>query len=459
MIEGLNDTELELSDLEPTKFVGFDTLESDATVVMLLDRDGNKIDELKDDLGFVIFDTTPFFALGGGQESDNGCVVKKDNSKLPIVDLRKDIVDGIYIHEVNAENNVLNIGDKVHLLVNDTKREQASQNHSALHITWSTLHTMLNEDLPEVGSKLNDEKYQIQFEPDWRVTEQFVMDVVNKMNADVFTKDIKTKIYEISEQEAKDKNYLLDFTKVDKGENVRMVEFPGVGLEPCSGTHITSTNEITKVYYLNYDRNKKRVSLDLTTNYAFAKNYFDEKIIAKVREIETLEGKIKNLKPDYIKTPNLADFEKEENWNYLSVQKLNQVFNDVTKTLNTLAKEEQKRLAKEFEAFDFNEETISNNNKTVTLMSFNDERITDKIVVSSAMKMSRDYQTNLFAIYNEALKNLIIVSNDKALDLKSIADNEDIYNKFDLKGGGSPKMLTLTLSDDNQKEVINSLLN
>ncbi|KAJ3636452.1 hypothetical protein Zmor_027127 [Zophobas morio] len=99
---------------------------------MLFNSDGDTVDSLKGH-GFILFDKTPFYALGGGQASDKG-TISFDNKTSEVLDVRKDIIKKYYIHEVNISHE-LKIEDIVTLKVDADFRHKASINHSALHMT------------------------------------------------------------------------------------------------------------------------------------------------------------------------------------------------------------------------------------------------------------------------------------------------------------------------------------
>lgn len=129
--------QLNLSDLKLTEFIGYENSESKSNIVSLFNLQGEKINTLKG-IGFLVCDQTCFYAKGGGQVSDIGIFTFNDKTGA-ILDLRKTIVKGYYIHLVNTNDIELNINDLILLKIDQPRRIKISRNHSVIHIFYNML--------------------------------------------------------------------------------------------------------------------------------------------------------------------------------------------------------------------------------------------------------------------------------------------------------------------------------
>jgi alanyl-tRNA synthetase len=115
-----------------TNFVGFTESTTQAVVKMLFNDKCESVETLTGQ-GYVIFDQTPFYAMGGGQASDQGTMAFQGKT-FPVLDVRKDLIKKYFIHAVDIDCP-LQVGDEVTLTIDDEFRTRSSVNHSALHIT------------------------------------------------------------------------------------------------------------------------------------------------------------------------------------------------------------------------------------------------------------------------------------------------------------------------------------
>ena len=82
------DRSVHTSDLEPTSFVGYDTISSESQLLKTIELENTKV---------LIFDKTPFYATRGGQIHDIG-TIHVDDIEYEVVDVQD--YNGIYLHFV-----------------------------------------------------------------------------------------------------------------------------------------------------------------------------------------------------------------------------------------------------------------------------------------------------------------------------------------------------------------------
>lgn len=441
-----------------TKFVGYDNLVSKSKIVGLFDGNNKQVDLLTGS-GFVCFDQTPFYAISGGQASDEG-VILFNNQLIKLIDVRKDLVLGYYIHEVNTNNIEIKINDILDLQVDEQWRSNSAINHSSLHIMWQTILKLIGYHVNEVGSKLDKYKYQLQFDVDEKLTPDLVFQAANNFNNQYANNDIKSNIFFISNQEAQEKHYLFEFTKIANDELVRMVEFPGIVIEPCSGTHVASTKEIKQTWFLDYDKNQKRILIEMTSNSDYAQSYFNDKLNNKFLEIEKLIAKAQKQK---IET-DFSEFliqgkEIIKQWNYFAVKKINELYNQVAAVINKELKNLEGQLINEIKVQTFEFEEFNN----CLLLETKNDLYSNKVMLSKVIEKVNQEKNKVIIFINIQLQgtNIILMKHQSYdFDLKTELLNK-ILTSTSLKGGGNSSMLQLTSQDSNDivklKEILSCI--
>merc|ERR1719445_2066451 len=83
----------------------------------------------------VVLDRTIFHPQGGGQPADIGCITSQSNSKakLNVSHVKKDGNVIYHIGQYNSEHT-LQVGDQVHLHIDESTRRLHARIHSAGHL-------------------------------------------------------------------------------------------------------------------------------------------------------------------------------------------------------------------------------------------------------------------------------------------------------------------------------------
>ena len=222
------------------RFTGYETLESDATILALI-KDGEPVEELNEgDEGALFFDATPFYGEAGGQVSDDGIVQKAGSTALVMERLR--VKENLFAHDVKVEKGSFSIGDAVHLAVDREKRRAIARNHTATHLLQFALRSVLGEHVKQSGSLVEQDRLRFDFTHfEGLDTEQLarVEDIVNEKILD--TVEVDT---EIKDREAAIREGATALFEEKYGESVRVVSIDGFSRELCGGTHVKNTGEI-----------------------------------------------------------------------------------------------------------------------------------------------------------------------------------------------------------------------
>jgi len=230
---------IQLSQIEtvtPTKFVGYDTLQSQAEVLEVV--------SLKDKTA-VVLDVSPAYAEMGGQIGDTG-VLEAGADYWTVLNTTKS--GNVWLHFIDGEH-VPVIGQKVACHVNASRRHAIERHHSVTHLLHWALHEVVSKDTAQKGSYVGTDKLTFDFSSSPLTTSQLhdVERLVNERileNASISCKDF-------AYSEVKSNPHILQFFGEKYGDVVRVVQIggkpsalDGYSMELCGGTHVRATGEI-----------------------------------------------------------------------------------------------------------------------------------------------------------------------------------------------------------------------
>lgn len=273
-----------------TEFLGYTELKIDGTLLSIRE---------KEDKFILIFDKTPFYAESGGQVSDRGIISSKDSS-FKVLDVQKQ--KEIYMHIVEriTGSKVPEIGDKFHLLVDKTRRENIEKNHTATHLLHKSLRELLGPHVQQAGSIVDDERLRFDFTHYEPVTEEEI-ELIEKMINEKIVESLPLNIEEMSMDEAKAKGAVALFG--DKyGNKVRVAEIGDYSIELCGGTHVKNIKDIS-VFKITSESGvaagTRRIEAQ-TGVKAYEGLFQREKIIKKISKIlktdvNSLEDRVETL--------------------------------------------------------------------------------------------------------------------------------------------------------------------
>ncbi|MGV0361955.1 alanine--tRNA ligase [Corynebacterium minutissimum] len=234
-------------DNNPTVFTGYETLESDATVIGLV-RDGEKVSEVQaGDTIEVILDQSPLYAEAGGQTADRGRILAGE-TLLEVSDVQK-VGKKLWVHKATVTAGGLELGSGVTAEVDEQWRHGAVQAHSATHLIHAALRQVLGPTAVQAGS-LNRPGY-LRF--DFNYTEQLTAEQLEEIalvTNQAVDQHFPVHTIETTLDKAKDMGAMALFGE-NYGSEVRVVEMGGpFSIELCGGTHVTNTSEIGPVSVL-----------------------------------------------------------------------------------------------------------------------------------------------------------------------------------------------------------------
>jgi len=220
-------------------FVGYETTETDAKVIALLDEDFHQVDTL-DGRGWVMLDRTPFYAESGGQVGDTGTLERVGRGVLtPTID----VLDTRKFLEMNLSEveGKLAVGDTVTATV-DPSRAEIEKHHSATHLLHAALRSILGDHIAQAGSLNDDKRLRFDFSHPKALSDAELREVEEWVN-DKIARALPRETRVMSVEEAKASGAMALFGE-KYGDEVRVVDFDGASIELCGGTHVDNAAQI-----------------------------------------------------------------------------------------------------------------------------------------------------------------------------------------------------------------------
>lgn len=226
------------SNAEPTVFVGYDTLETEAKVVGIVVADNGVADMMDvNQSGFIVTDKTPFYAEMGGQTGDIG-IINVNGNAVTVVNTTK-AADGYYMHEVKTSAAAVKLGDAVTMSVDKTVRMSVCRNHTATHILDKALRDVLGSHVAQAGSLVEADRLRFDFSHFEAMTAEQIKETERIVNQKIL-ECIDVNVQELPIDEAKKLGAIALFGE-KYGDVVRVVSVGDYSIEFCGGTHLANT--------------------------------------------------------------------------------------------------------------------------------------------------------------------------------------------------------------------------
>ncbi|CUU75007.1 alanyl-tRNA synthetase [Campylobacter hyointestinalis subsp. hyointestinalis] len=222
-----------LEEFGENKFIGYDNLKSNSKVLALLNSEFKRVNELKNgEIGYVMLDSTPFYAQSGGQCGDIGLLGEDQ-----VLDTKKYF--GLNLSTIEAKNSI-KIGDTV-LCEVSLDRLEIRRHHSATHLLHAALRNVLGTSVAQAGSSVEANKLRFDFSHPKPVTKEELEKIENFVN-EAILKGAKAKTEIMNIEEAKKSGAIALFGE-KYADKVRVLTL-GPSKELCGGTHVENLNEI-----------------------------------------------------------------------------------------------------------------------------------------------------------------------------------------------------------------------
>jgi alanyl-tRNA synthetase len=221
----------------PTEFVGFDHDEAKAHLVGLI---------YQEDQTFAIVDRSPLYAEMGGQISDTGEVVFRDDRVVPVQSVTK---QGRTFYLKLAGPIEVSLPAEIMLRVDRPRRRLIEAHHTATHLLHWGLHEVVGKEVSQKGSFVGPDRLRFDFNSH-PVSHQELREIEELVNSRIVANDPVSWI-EVPYGEVKSRTDIMQFFGEKYGAEVRVVQIggksgklDGYSMELCGGTHVLRTGQL-----------------------------------------------------------------------------------------------------------------------------------------------------------------------------------------------------------------------
>ncbi|MBS3823591.1 MAG: alanyl-tRNA editing protein [Wenzhouxiangellaceae bacterium] len=185
----------------------------------------------------VVLDRTVFYPVGGGQPGDRGRLIWGSH-EMPVIDTRRRRDDGAIVHVPDPETLLPAVGIQVVAEIDWPRRHRLMRMHTCLHLLGAVL------KFPVTGGQVGHDKSRLDFD---------MADSPDKA-------EVTTELNTLIDAGHPVQSRWIDEEDLDQGlirtmsvkpptgvGRIRLLEIPGVDLQPCGGTHVGNTSEIGRV--------------------------------------------------------------------------------------------------------------------------------------------------------------------------------------------------------------------
>ena len=295
------------------EFIGYDYLETKVKIARYRKTKTKKHGEFYQ----VVFNLTPFYPEGGGQDGDKGYLESSHGDLVYIVDTKKE--NNLVIHYI--KNLPKDIHDTFKAVVDKKIRSYTEANHSATHLLHQALRTVLGTHVTQKGSMVHSRGLRFDFSHFSKVTTEELIQVENFVNARIREGLSLKEKRNIPLQIALDEGAIALFGE-KYGDTVRTIKF-GNSVELCGGTHVENTKDIWHFILLHEGAVASGIRRIEAITGEFAKDFF----ISNSNKFKEVKKVLQNTK-DPLK----------------SIVTLQEENSDLKKQIQTLLKEKGKNL-------------------------------------------------------------------------------------------------------------------
>ncbi|MEO1298305.1 MAG: alanine--tRNA ligase [Cyanobacteria bacterium J06636_16] len=222
-----------------TAFLGYVASQSTSKIEAILVAGSSATEVTAGDEAQIVLDQTPFYAESGGQIGDRGYLSGED-FVIRIEDVQKE--SDFFLHVGRVERGTVTVGDRVTAQIDRAHRRRTMANHTATHLLQAALKSIVDESISQAGSLVSFDRLRFDFNCPKALTPEEVQQVEEQVNTWI-AEGHAAAVEIMPLEDAKSRGATAMFGE-KYGAEVRVIDFPGVSMELCGGTHVTNTAEI-----------------------------------------------------------------------------------------------------------------------------------------------------------------------------------------------------------------------
>uniref|UniRef100_A0A0E0DZT2 Probable alanine--tRNA ligase, chloroplastic n=1 Tax=Oryza meridionalis TaxID=40149 RepID=A0A0E0DZT2_9ORYZ len=262
----------------------------------------------------IVKNRTPFYAESGGQVGDNGFLYvygeedAKQKAVIEINDVQKSL-GNIFVHKGTIKQGSVEVGKEIDAAVDAKLRQGAKAHHTATHLLQSALKSVIGSETSQAGSLVAFDRLRFDFNFHRPLSEEELMKIESLVNKWVSSAThLETKVMDL--QDAKNAGAIAMFGE-KYGEQVRVVEVPGVSMELCGGTHVSNTAEIRGFKIISEQgiasgvRRIEAVAGDAFVEYVCARDNYMRRLCSSLKvKAEDVNGRVETILEELRTTRN-----------------------------------------------------------------------------------------------------------------------------------------------------------
>jgi len=267
-----------------TEFVGYDFLEIETKILKYRQVTAKGKEQYQ-----IVLQKTPFYGESGGQVGDTGRL--EDHSRMfsvDITDTKKE--NGVIVHFTDTLPEDLE--GQFWAVVDEDKRVQTNNNHSATHLLHAALKSVLGAHVNQKGSLVNPDYLRFDFSHFAKISDEELAQIEHIVNQKV-RQNIPLKEQRLVPYAEALSSGVTALFGEKYGEFVRIITFDdNYSKELCGGTHIQATGQIGYFKILS----ESAVAAGVRRIEAITADKAEAYIIAQEQEINKLRGLLKGNK-------------------------------------------------------------------------------------------------------------------------------------------------------------------
>jgi misacylated tRNA(Ala) deacylase len=208
----------------------------------------------------VVLDRTIFYPLGGGQPGDTGLLLRASGEPLTVTDTRKGEQPGSVLHMLAPAQSLPEPGETLTLQIDWPRRHRLMRLHTALHVLSCVVRA------PVSGGNIAPDRGRLDFDIDMSLLDA---QRIEQQTNELLARSVATATVWITDAELDAQPELVKTMSVQPPRGagrIRLLEIPGIDLQPCGGTHVRNIVEIGEIRVLrirNEGKRNKRVEIAL----------------------------------------------------------------------------------------------------------------------------------------------------------------------------------------------------
>ena len=296
-----------------TEFIGYESMENSAKVlnIFTVEKNEGKI------VSCVVLDKTVMYPEGGGQIADQGIIMKDDNNIFIVEDVQS--FGECIVHVGHFQKGTFKIKNKVHVAVEKDLRVDAAANHTATHLLFAALKTVLGDHVKQAGSYVGPDRLRFDYTTTETPSQDVLIDIQNIVNIKI-RENIHSHVEEMDYDDAL-KTGASAFFGDKYASVVRVVEYcESRGSRPpdddtcfskelCGGTHLSSTGQAGFFVILS----DTSIGSGIRRIEAITRDAAEKHLNAQMRIVNQLGEKFKVPADDIIARINLMEGQIKQN--------------------------------------------------------------------------------------------------------------------------------------------------